>query len=315
MGRSLSLVSRYMHDASKAVRFQMVTCRNAAQIIAFAFILDQTLPCHRIVRHLFLSCCSRYSHHPGFPRVNPQRMSHTPFSSPTASQPLLSTMTMHPVEKIVTFDMLMSRYRQALSVVPRILSQAAQTLNSLSLHIDWPSSEIFFPSHLPVLVDLSISQPWARWHLRSKELGQLVSCPSLRRLALNGFAYIDDPAEIIDSIRTFAPSLTHLCIPREPARLEPRLKELMDQPTPSEDAVFPRTLQLLLIHDPEFIGCEAAWLEDPRFVAVGRSWTYARGVGPLELQWEHQWFDGIDGGQGFWRKPDGANTFSIRRVQ
>jgi hypothetical protein len=103
MGRSLSLVSRYIHDTSKAVRFQMVTCRNAAQIIAFAFILDQTLPRY-IVSFAIYSCRVALAiSHPGFARMKSQRMSHTPFSSPTASHPPLSTMTMHPVEKVVTF--------------------------------------------------------------------------------------------------------------------------------------------------------------------------------------------------------------------
>ena len=59
-----------------------------------------------------------------------------------------------------------------------------------------------------------------------------MSCLSLRHLALDGYVYID-PAEIIDSIRTLAPSLTHSFLSREPAGLEPRLKELVDQPIPS----------------------------------------------------------------------------------
>jgi hypothetical protein len=79
-----------------------------------------------------------------------------------------------------------------------------------------------------------------------------------------------------------------------------RLQFLMDQPTPPEGAVFPRTLECLLLHDRRFIGRNGKWQEDPRFITVGRSWVHPRGLGPLELQWEYQWFDGINEGPGFW---------------
>jgi hypothetical protein len=156
MGRSLSLVSRYMHDASKAVRFQMVTCRNAAQIIAFAFILDRTLPRY-IISFAIYSCrvALAIPPHRGFARMKSQRMSHTPFGSPTASHPPLSTMIMHPVEKVIVFHTLMSTYRHALSVIPCILSRAAQTLTSLTPYrLAVVGNIILFPSHLPVLLTL-----------------------------------------------------------------------------------------------------------------------------------------------------------------
>jgi hypothetical protein len=295
MARSLSLVSRYIHDASRTVRFQSIVCRNAVQIIGFAAVLDRTPLQYRTVRHLLISCCSR-----------------------DRTWSLL-------VGRTVTFDMLMHVYRRALSAVPRILSLTAPTLRSLSLHFDWPSSEAFFPSHFPALVELSISQPWARWHLRSEELHQLVSYPSLRRLVLNGFVYIDDPTEIIDSIQRFAPSLTHLCLPSEPANtmtltgtpnpsalLLALLHQRMDPPTSPENGVFPQTLELVLLHDRKLIKDDHIRPDDPRFILVSRSWIYARGSGPLELQWEHQWLDGINCGQGFWNKSDANGDGGVR---
>lgn len=288
MGRSLSLVSRYIHDASRTVKFQSIVCRNAVQMIGFAAVLDRTPLQYRTVRHLLMSCCSR-------------------------------DRTGQLVGRTITFDTLMDVYRRALSTVPRILSLTAPTLHTLSLHFDWPSSEAFFPSHFPALVELSISQPWARWHLRSEELRQLASCPSLRRLVLNGFVYIDDPTEIIDSIQRFAPSLTHLCLPSEPAStmtltgtpnpsvlLLALLQKRMDPPTSPENGVFPQTLELILLHDRKLIKDDLILPDDPRFVLVSRSWIYARGSGPLALQWEYQWLDGINYGQGFWNKSDAS---------
>jgi hypothetical protein len=316
MARSLSLVSRYINNASQTVRFQSIICRDAVQILGFAAVLDRTPPRHRIVRHLLMTCSSHDFRNANTSGTKPSHISHLELRFRTASQPLMSRLALRPAERAVTFDMLMSTYRRALATVPRILKLAAPTLNSLSLHFDWPSSELFFPSHLPALVELSITQPWACGHLRSKELHQLVSCPSLRRLVLNGFAYADDPVKIIGCIQRFAPSLTHLCLPLEPTNSMPlfpnaaipfsllsRLQELMNQPIAPEDAAFPKTLEVLVLHDRKFINCDGPWLGDPRFVIVGRSWEFARSVGPLALQWERQWLDGISGGQGFWEKP------------
>jgi hypothetical protein len=138
----------------------------------------------------------------------------------------------------------------------------------------------------------------------------MVSYPSLRRFVLNGFTHADDPIEIVSNIQKFAPSLTHLCLPCDPGLpLLSRLKTLMDEPKPSENVVFPMTLELLLVHDRVYMQFDGiTWSEDPRFVTVGRAWENARGRGPLERQWEYQWFDGIRGGPGFWHKPVNASA-------
>ncbi|KIM74392.1 hypothetical protein PILCRDRAFT_80097, partial [Piloderma croceum F 1598] len=55
-GRSLSLVSRYISEASKPVRFQSLVVRNLPQAQALASILEKESPLHRRVRHLFVVC-------------------------------------------------------------------------------------------------------------------------------------------------------------------------------------------------------------------------------------------------------------------
>ncbi|KAJ6581841.1 hypothetical protein B0H19DRAFT_1116686 [Mycena capillaripes] len=54
-GRSLSLVSRYIHEASKPAKLQSIALFGRAQILAFAELLDQT-PAHlRATRYLFIN--------------------------------------------------------------------------------------------------------------------------------------------------------------------------------------------------------------------------------------------------------------------
>ena len=49
--RSLSVVSRHIYEVSKFYRFQSVACRNAAQTLAFAAVLEKTPPNLRVVRN------------------------------------------------------------------------------------------------------------------------------------------------------------------------------------------------------------------------------------------------------------------------
>jgi hypothetical protein len=179
----------------------------------------------------------------------------------TASHLPLSPVPPRPVEGLITFNTLMSTYREALANIPCILSLAAPTLKTLKLAIDWPSSEVFFPSHLPALVSLQITQPWAHWHLRSEEINQLGLCPSLCHLMIDGFAFVDDdPAAIISSIRRSAPSLKTLHLPLTAQLvLGHTLKILMDEPVPPEDAVFPRTLECLILHGEQPAGRNVMW--------------------------------------------------------
>ncbi|KIM89284.1 hypothetical protein PILCRDRAFT_61514, partial [Piloderma croceum F 1598] len=52
--RSLSLVSKYIHEASNPTRFQNIALRGYKQITAFAGILERTPPHLRRVCHLFI---------------------------------------------------------------------------------------------------------------------------------------------------------------------------------------------------------------------------------------------------------------------
>lgn len=145
---------------------------------------------------------------------------------------------------------------------------------------------------------------------------------------LTGFLEINDPAGIIDNIRIFAPSITHLCIPAYVLPLHllspmlPILQKGMDRVIePSGNATFPSTLWMLLLHDsgiaysePNLSARLSKSQEDCRIVFVDRKWggLSSKSTGP---QWESGWIDGINGGEGFWSKgymARGADHFSGR---
>lgn len=56
-GRSLSLVSRSVHDLSREAKLQSISVVGLGQILGFAALLDSTPAKYRRVHHLFLSNC------------------------------------------------------------------------------------------------------------------------------------------------------------------------------------------------------------------------------------------------------------------
>src|SRR6266481_5630120 len=62
------------------------------------------------------------------------------------------------------------------------------------------------------LFELSIDYQFAGGCFRGQALVPLVSCPSLRPLVITGFRRTVDPLEVLESIKRFSPSLTHLCV-------------------------------------------------------------------------------------------------------
>ncbi|KAJ7117718.1 hypothetical protein C8R44DRAFT_626633, partial [Mycena epipterygia] len=54
-GRSLSLVSRYIHETSKQAKLQSITLVGRQQILAFARLLEKTPPHLRTTRYLFIT--------------------------------------------------------------------------------------------------------------------------------------------------------------------------------------------------------------------------------------------------------------------
>ena len=53
-GRSLSLVSKYIHETSKSVKLQSIALRGYGQMLAFADLLEKYPPTHRRVRYLLI---------------------------------------------------------------------------------------------------------------------------------------------------------------------------------------------------------------------------------------------------------------------
>jgi hypothetical protein len=103
----------------------------------------------------------------------------------------------------------------------------------------------------------------------------------------------------------------------------PSVVSLLLEGTPGVDGScgdidFPSTLQMLLLHDDglhQGYPIELnSWREDHRVVFVERVWGKVSSQWNAG-QWESGWIDGINGGEGFWRKGrivTGVDHFSRR---
>jgi hypothetical protein len=171
------------------------------------------------------------------------------------------------------------------AAILRILTLISPTLRTLALQAGWYSLlPLPIPLHLPALVELAIGGLWQSNIFGSDTFSTIGCHPSLRRLMLTGFLEINDLAGIIDNIRIFAPSITHLCIPAYVLPLHllslmlPILQKGMDRVIePSGNATFPSTLRMLLMHDSDIAYSEpnlsarlSKLQEDCRVVFVDR---------------------------------------------
>jgi hypothetical protein len=213
----------------------------AKEIFASASVLDKTPAKFRAVRHIY----ANYS-----PLAGPSTSRIVP---PSIYQTITTKLSRH-----LAADNYKSRHKQSsLSLANdvrgslfRILTIVAPTLQTLALVV-WP--QLPFPAALPALEELSIMHPSAGGCLRSDSFDCINSVPSLRRPALTGFLRVINPLGVVDGTESFAPSLTHMCIPVEPINIRLtvyRIAAAMASAKMQSEAdalVFPRTLEELLI--------------------------------------------------------------------
>jgi len=297
MARSLSLVSRHFHDASRSVRMQSVICNGADEIIAFASILDRT-PAHlRVVRHLFAT----------FTRL-PGSYETTSGREPPSSIWRSVAIMLSPRRTADRIEPIISLANTIHSSLLRILTVIAPTLRTLSLVIDVSTwSRLPFPSALPALVELSIQHAFAGGCLRGDAFDSIASVSSLRRLTLAGFLRVIDPLGLVDSIKRFAPMLTHIGVPAEPGNIKPmihRIATAMErngmQSEKVDGIVFPETLECLFI--------EASPVGDPpshimangdRQIICANRTRSRRMEYPGEMRLH--WLARMDGKAGYWK--------------
>jgi len=281
MARSLSLVSREFYDASRSLRLQSVRCDGVDMIIRFASVLDRTPPPLQVVCHLFVD--SYYIKKP----------------SPSLFQSVTAMLSLRR-KADETIECL--RTEQGHASLLRILTIIAPNLRTLALRIELIWLPLPFPPSLPALVELSIQHTFFGRRLNHSVFHWIKSASSLRRLTLTGFLLITDPIKVIESITRFAPSLTHLGIPAEPANTTLMVYLLAAAIARSEiqsETVFPGTLESLVIEDSPMGDPPSRIIAsgNRRIILAHRSNARLADPGEMRLHWEAR----MNGRDGYWR--------------
>jgi hypothetical protein len=153
LGRSLSLVSRFVSEASKPVRFQSLAVRNLPQAEALASILEKASPLHRRVRHLLVICNYQQMYTSAIIRDDRPQMNNTTTSP---FHRITSRLRFHPKpspHQTIWDSVLRTSVRNENSFCPtieemmrlalvRILHAAAQHLQILSISIQTPKANV-----------------------------------------------------------------------------------------------------------------------------------------------------------------------------
>ncbi|KZP14822.1 hypothetical protein FIBSPDRAFT_101480 [Athelia psychrophila] len=184
-GRRLSIISKFIREASAPVKLQSISIHGLQQIISFHQLLLQTPPHLRRIRHLFLSLVPLPPAPRGLARFMPSRRA--PEVAPVISQDEGNNLRL---------------------ACTRIFAAVAECIELL--HLDVPiyylcDSPDFPNPTFPRLSELtSDGYPLHTW-CAPDDVPASALCPQLRRWHM-----VDYPANIFGLITTVAPSLTHL---------------------------------------------------------------------------------------------------------
>ncbi|KDQ62125.1 hypothetical protein JAAARDRAFT_189495 [Jaapia argillacea MUCL 33604] len=212
LGRSLSLVSRYIKDVSRTTRYQSVSISGLDEMLSLNTILEGSPPEYRKVRNLFIQI--------RFPRkqtVKPAKKSgmvvrffRRKFFARRGDPPTSAVPPAGPPEdagdptsQTASSDGLCLAMQTFCAV--EILSQVASTLRTLTVVMPYSRKYPLAPVPLPHLTELTLygsCGTHAFWDFANAH-----SLPSLQRLHLAG-GY-GSSAQIAECLQ-FAPSLTHL---------------------------------------------------------------------------------------------------------
>jgi hypothetical protein len=281
-GRSLSLVSRYIHEASKPMKLQSISVVGISQIHGFARLIANTPPCYRQVRYLFI-------HDMGRSEDEDDDDDDQGSEQPGSDQTLLFTL-----ESIIT----------TLAPSLTILYAFVYTLTS---HPILPSSVIF-----PRLGELTLYCPT---HRGSVLIATLESIPKIVALfpALQ-YLYLAHPkSENLESVIRIThalPSLTHICI-RSGWSMKV-INTLIDalRSKDTDGSVLPSTIERILWepeYRPKAYTCLSALETYVHFNALKSTSTLDTRVRLLEARRvdaedaEVYWRDTIEGRGGWWK--------------
>jgi len=293
-GCSLSLVSKYVHEASLPTRLQSVSLRGHRQILAFASMLDRMSPHLRRIQHLFIS------------------------SNPL---PPCDTDNMNKT----------NGDKEIAGAVLGILKNAARRLELLDLALTDDIESSIDPARisLPRLKELTTNGIFVFRQLEGDQITlTLEPCHELRRLHVSQPIFIDYyDLELFGHIGRLAPSLTHLRLsaPRGShtfpltlqAALQPLLEHIGNQ---SQTCTLPASLTKVLVQSepPRRVSkCGTPRIRyyhmleslrvlqerDGRIVLLKHKREGEAGLSQLS-DGLSDWRDRVDGGEGCWNLDD-----------
>jgi len=318
-GRSLSLVSRYIHDTSKSVKLQSLSVTKPQQIHGLARLIANTPPKYRRVGHLFIAS----------PNDDGDVLAAF-LSIIRALAPTITTLHVH-----------FPFYRRSLFVPGTATFPSLVELTLYGPYTDHdnplPTTSVEdimtsrCPGYPPPLTDHDNPSTTTSEEdtITSPSLsGYPPPLPSLRRLHLANLHY--NPTKCFRHITCVAPSLTHLRIPYQISMANSLLTGLgaraLSHPTSSSNSygvtvgTLPSTIEMVLI-DPGRphtcfgpFGCgrgkRRRYADLQNFKKVikedKRIYMLAEQLNGME-EAEQYWLDRIEGGEGSWMVPKHAS--------
>ena len=281
-GRSLSLVSKFVHEASQPTKLQSISLHGQSQITAFASLLQRT-PSHLCrVKYLFIS-------------------QHDPYPLRGGSWDLRCV------------DFVTEREKRLISAIQSILKDVSEAVEILEVaclcHFD-SKFDATHPISLPRLKELTTHYGFA---LEQTIFGP---CHQLRRM------HIVQPhrSDLFGGIRNIAPSLTHLRfsgLQREVVKLEVALEireEASRLTRGSSVAILPSSVQNIIVKPsgpPARRGTHAESYQTQlrRLNEMGERFVLLKAQDDTIYD-DSDWLDRIAGGDGCWSLADHANVTS-----
>jgi hypothetical protein len=224
-GRSLSLVSKYIHDTSKPVKLQSIAIHGYDQMLAFAALLDKTPPHLRRVRNLLIASRGWDVESNENPyqcwydaRFELHQFRQEDFTEEEGVKQKKALEEECDRQYAIGYRKVVAkqkedevRGRKGASAFESILLNVSFSLETLEVDLEYHSSryQTKFVG-LPRLTDLTTHGKFPL--MPESHTPTLMPCRSLRRLHIDAHSPNTHTSYFFHSIATFAPDLTHLCI-------------------------------------------------------------------------------------------------------
>lgn len=293
-GRSLSLVSKHIHAASKPVKLHSMSIRGLRQMKAFANLLESLPPRLRRVHHL-----SIVDHIDRLPKIygeitDPGALMHIAGVLGATKNFLEGTTPIKDTEETRS------------NALHRIINAVSSSIVSLSLSFAaCERSPLKLPFHLPRLTELTTFFNFKDPQLAVFTLESFKRFPSLLRWNTGGFGV--DPPYLFGHIARLSPRLTHLRLQGIEPYCYPSLARALDtdRRLRAEDEMtpLPVTIKKVFIQPTSLRDEDNLWLKrhNSRIVIqlVDFAGSYFSPAGGKLV--ENQWLDRVNGGRGCWR--------------